>query len=307
MVKTNPAHVLTDARARGLSWRQIVEALRALTESTSLDPQGRPWIEVAAQLSGYTTNQLRQAQRTYAAIEAFIREQDLPDHGLEWPMSNLEVISRIAKANPQRAERLLISTSLISLRELSKLYDELKDDPNSQISAMSAGHSSARAFSENLHNALSSGQILHDLLAHDGKESTPSLKPWPGRYSFAHPDFVAAYHKDGVLRLAAFEGLRFFGDINLHAATKAAVKAAVEATFFDRYFWCLSEWTPIENLLGMRDQLGLTNVGILSTKSGIVEVLSAPSGGPIPDRQNMLLQDQYLRKRLNVGAATSAE
>ena len=138
MVKTNPVRVLTDARARGLSWRQIVGGLRALTEAGSLDPQGRPWIEVAAHLTGYTTNQLRQAQRTYAAIEAFIREKDLPEHGLEWPMSNLEVISRVAKASPQRAERLLISTSLVSLRDLSKLYNDLKNDPNSQISAMSA-------------------------------------------------------------------------------------------------------------------------------------------------------------------------
>lgn len=300
MVKTNPVRVLEDARARGLSWRQIVEGLRALTESGSLDSQGRPWIEVAAHLTGYTTNQLRQAQRTYAAIEAFIREKDLPEHGLEWPMSNLEVISRIAKANPQRAERLLISTSLVSLRDLSKLYNDLKNDPNSQISAMSAGHNSARAFSENIYNTLSNNLTLQNLLAGDEAVSAPSLKSWPGRYPFAHPDFVAAYRRGGVVRLAAFEGLRFFGDINLHAATKAALKAAVEASFFDQYFWCLSAWTPINHLVSMKNDLGLKNVGILSVRDGVFEMLLAPSGEAVPDRQQMLFHDQQLCKRLNI-------
>lgn len=305
MVRTSPTHALTDARARGLSWRLIAEALRKLTETSSLDTNGRPWIEVAAQLTGYTTNQLRQAQRTYTAIENFIREKDLPEHGLEWPMSNLEVISRIAKANLPTAERLLISSTLVSLRDLSKLYNDLKSDPGTQVSAMSAGHHSARAFSQSLHDALTSDKALYHLLSEEGVEAIQPIKPWPGRHPFAHPDFVAAYQKGGVLRLAAFEGLRFFGDINLHAATKAAVKAAVEASFFDRYYWCLSEWTPIENLEAMRRDLGLANVGIISTKNSIVETLLAPSGEPVPDRRAMLFKDNQLHKRLNLDAVES--
>jgi hypothetical protein len=298
MVKSNPIQVLTGARARGLQWRPIVEALRELTASGSLDAQGRPWIEVAAHLAGYTTNQLRQAQRTYATIEKFIETHDLPLHALEWPMSSLEVIARIAKANPQEAERLIISSTQLSLRELSKLYEQIREHASSQISAMSAGHHSARAFAQGLFDALSDKEALLKLLGGEYVSSIQPLKAWPGRYPFAHPDFVVGYHKSETFKLAAFEGLRFYGDINLHAATKAAVKAAVEATFFARYYWCLSEWTPVEYLVNMRNDLGLYNVGILTASNNTVDIVLHPSSSPSPDRQRMLINDIHLSKRL---------
>ena len=181
MVKSNPIQVLTGARARGLSWRPIVEALRELTASGSLDAEGRPWIEVAAHLAEYTTNQLRQAQRTYTFIENFIETHDLPLHAIEWPMSSLEVIVRIAKANPQKAERLIISSTQLSLRELSKLYEQIRAEAGSQISAMSAGHQSARAFTQNLFDALSVKEALLRLLGDDRVTSTQPVKAWPGR------------------------------------------------------------------------------------------------------------------------------
>ena len=298
MVKSNPTQVLTGARARGLPWRPIVEALRELTASGSLDAEGRPWIEVAAHLAGYTTNQLRQAQRTYIAIENFIALHDLPSHALEWPMSSLEVIARIAKANPQRAERLIKSSTQMSLRELSKLYEQIRADAGSQISAMSAGHHSARAFTQNLFNALSNKEALRRLLGNECVTSVQPLKAWPGRYPFAHPDFVVGYYESETLKLAAFEGLRFYGDINLHAATKAAVKAAVEATFFARYYWCLSEWTPVEHLVNMRDQLGLNNVGIVTSTNNSVDIILYPTASPSPDRQEMLITDIQMLKIL---------
>ena len=297
MVKSNPTQVLTCARARGLPWRRIVEALRELTVSGSLDAQGRPWIEVAAHLAGYTTNQLRQAQRTYISIEKFIETHDLPLHSLEWPMSSLEVIARIAKANPQRAERLIISSTQLSLRELSKLYEHVRADAGSQISAMSAGHHSARAFTQDLFDALCVKEALLRLLGDDRVTSTQPVKAWPGRYPFAHPDFVVGYNESETFKLAAFEGLRFYGDINLHAATKAAVKAAVEATFFARYYWCLSEWTPVDHLVNMRDQLGLNNVGIVIASNNTLNVVLRPTASPSPDRQEMLIKDMQLSKR----------
>jgi hypothetical protein len=298
MVKSNPIQVLTGARERGLSWRPIVEAMRELTASGSLDAQGRPWIEVAAHLAGYTTNQMRQAQRTYATIEQFIQTHDLPLHALEWPMSSLEVIARIAKANPQRAERLIISSTQLSLRGLSKLYEQIRADSGSRVSAMSAGHHSARAFTQGLFDALSDREAMLQLLGGGCATSMQPLKAWPGRYPFAHPDFVVGYYKSEIFKLAAFEGLRFYGDINLHSATKAAVKAAVEATFFAKYFWCLSEWTPVEHLVAMRNQLGLHNVGIVTTFNNTVDIVLRPSANPSPDRQEMLIKDVHLSKRL---------
>ena len=271
MASENPTHVLTDARTRGVQWRIIVEALRDLTSKGSLDSQERPWIEVAASLTGYTVAQLRQAQRTYAAIETFMERQDLPLHALDWPLSNLEVISRIAKLSPQKAEKIVISSTQKSWRELNKIHATLRDEAGSTISPMSAGHLLARTFNNALSEALSVEKNIQGLLGRECVLSDRLLRPWPGRYLFAHPDFVVGYTQTGAFRIAAFEGLRFYGKINLQAAANAASKAAVEATFFARYYWCLSTQLPIENLIKMRDALGLLNVGIIVIENGRIE------------------------------------
>jgi len=299
MATTDPSLVLIDARARGVSWRVIVEALRVLTSAGSLDAENRPWVEIAANLSGYTVVQLRQAQRTYKFIEKLITEKDLPSHALDWPMSILEVICRIAKIESQKAEKLLISTTQKSWRDLLKLYETMRDEPGSAVSAMSAGHRSARTFTTVLSNALSQSNAIEELLGAERTIPNEALKSWPGRYLFAHPDFVVRFHESGELRIAAFEGLRFYGEINLQAAANAASKAAVQATFFARYYWCLSTRLPVDNLMNMRDQLGLLNVGIVLVEGDYLELLSEPTGEPQPNRQGMLLRDTKTLKRLD--------
>jgi hypothetical protein len=298
MEKASPTQVLTDAKARDIPWRLIVEALRELTAAGSLDAQERPWLEVAASLSGYSTTQLRQAQRTYTAIESFIGTQDLPVHALDWPMSNLDVISRIAKVAPEKAEKLLISSSQKSWRDLCKLYESLRDEPGTRISPMSAGHRSARSFTSALSHALSEEKNLKYLLGDKRSTSGQSMKPWPGRYMFAHPDFVVGFQEAGISRLAAFEGLRFYGEISLQAAANAAVKAAAEATFFARYYWCIASRAPAENLQTMRNNLSLMNVGIVLVENGTINILLEPTGEPIPNRQYMIFEDTNIRRRL---------
>lgn len=302
MASENPTHVLTDARTHGMQWRAIVRALRELTSKGSFDSQKRPWIEVAASLTGYTVAQLRQAQRTYTAIERFIEKQDLPLHALDWPLSNLEVISRIAKLSPQRAETILISTTQKTWRELNKIHATLREEAGSAISPMSAGHRSARTFINALSEALSEKRTIQNLLGQECIPSSQLLKAWPGRYLFAHPDFFTGYTQSGTFRLAAFEGLRCYGKINLQAAANAASKAAVEATFFARYYWCLSTRQPAGDLVKMRDLLGLLNVGIIVVESGRVEIISKPTGSPLPNRQDMLLEDPLILKRLGFEA-----
>ena len=299
--------VLTDARSREVSWPLIVKAMNDLTRSSSLDIHGRPWIEVAAQLTGYTTNQLRAAQRTYNFLETFITENEAPAHALNWPMTNLEVVARIAKAKPEEARKIICNTEATTWRELLQVYERLRADESSTISSMSAGHHSARAFSQSLFDALSKPDVLGSLLGSKGAASVEALKPWPGRYPFAHPDFFAGFFERDRLRFAAFEGLRFYGDVNLHMATKAVMKAAVEASFFAKYYWCLSGWTPTEHLKNMKDQLGLYNVGLILFGEERPQVLFSPDGEPQPNRQAMLYKDVRLRKLLGIRANAKLE
>lgn len=296
----SPIEVLTEARSREVPWPLIVQALRDLMSAGSVDDQGRPWVEVAANLTGYTTSQLWISIRTYAFIKKFISQHDLAAHALEWPMSNLEVITRIAKANEDRAKEIVRSADQLTLRNLRNIYDQIKKDPASKISAMSAGLKSSKSFIDKLYRDLSSRDVLQQVLGLAQGSSLGQIKLWPGRYPFCHPNFYVDFRSDGKLRLAAFEGLRFFGDINSQVATKAALKAAVEATFFAQYYLCTPSWVSADNLLSLRDKLGLFNVGIISVGEEKVVAIAHPLGPSVHDRQSVLLEDHAIRARLGI-------
>lgn len=296
----NPIEMLTDARSREVPWPLIVKAVGELTKSGSIDDRGRPLIEVAAHLTGYTTNQLRIGQRTFSLIRSFIDAHNLPTHALEWPMSSLEVITRISKANEERAKQILISRKIHTLRELRNYYDQVRSEAGNKISAMSAGHQSAKRFAQSLYKDLSHTETLQRILGLQKNTAIGSLKIWPGRYPYVHPDFHVEFLIDGKLQLVAFEGLRFYGDVTSQVATKAALKAAVEATFFSRYYWCTPSWVSIDDLVMLREKLGLLNVGILSVGETKVEAIVDILGPSIHDRQAVLLNDAGIRSRLGI-------
>ncbi|TXN29600.1 hypothetical protein FV232_24975 [Methylobacterium sp. WL30] len=296
----NSVEVLTDARSREVPWPLIVEALRDLMSAGSVDDQGRPWVEVAANLTGYTTSQLWIGIRTYAFIQKFISSHELPAHALGWPMSNLEVVTRIAKANEHRAKKIVCSTDQLTLRNLRSIYDQTKKDPTSKISAMSAGLQSSKSFTDKLFQNLSNKDALQQILGLAQSSSVGHLKIWPGRYPYCHPNFYVDFMSDGKLCLAAFEGLRFFGDVNSQVATKAALKAAVEATFFAQYYLCAPSWVSTNDLVSLREKLGLFNVGVISVGEENVVATAHPLGPSVHDRQSVLLEDCAIRARLGI-------
>ena len=303
----NPIEVLTDARSREMAWPLIVEALRELTKAGSVDEQGRPWIEVAAHLTGYSTNHLRVGQRTYALIKNFIAANELPTHALDWSISNLEVIARISKVDDRRAKQILSAQQRYSLRELRSVYDQIRDEAGNNISAMSAGHQSAKNFTKKLFNELSNTGTLSDIMGLDRDVLLGALKVWPGRYPYAHPDFHVGFSINDKLQIAAFEGLRFYGDVTSQVAIKAALKAAVEATFFSQYYWCVPAWVSTTDLEALRNDLGLLNVGIVSVGEKKVEAVLGPLGPSVHDRQSILLKDGMTLARLGVGLQQSTE
>ncbi|MCJ2079647.1 hypothetical protein MKK68_29145 [Methylobacterium sp. E-016] len=296
----DPIEVLTDARSREVPWPLIVQALRDLMTPGSVDDQGRPWVEVAAHLTGYTTSQLWIGIRTYAFIQKFISSHELPAHALEWPMSNLEVVTRIAKANEGQAKKIVRSTDQLTLRNLRNIYDQTKKDPTSKISAMSAGLQSSKSFTDKLFKNLSNKDALQQILGLPQGSSVGRLKIWPGRYPYCHPNFYVDFMSDGKLCLAAFEGLRFFGDVNSQVATKAALKAAVEATFFAQYYLCAPSWVSTDDLISLRKKLGLFNVGVISVGEEKVIATAHPLGPSVHDRQSVLLEDSAIQARLGI-------
>ncbi|MFK5599085.1 hypothetical protein ACFZ8E_19095 [Methylobacterium sp. HMF5984] len=295
-----PVEVLTNARSKEVPWPLIVEALRELMSAGSVDDQGRPWVEVAANLTGYTTSQLWIGIRTYASIKKFISSHELPIHALEWPMSNLEVVTRIAKANVEEAKKIIRSTDQLTLRQLRNRYNQLRKEPGSNISAMSAGLQSSKAFTDKLFNNLSGENTLRQILGLELNSPVGALKIWPGRYPYCHPNFYVDFVIDGKLQIAAFEGMRFFGDVNSQVATKAALKAAVEGTFFAQYHLCAPSWVSTDELVVLREKLELFNVGIIAISGEGVDAITRPLGPSVHDRQAILLNDHAIRTRLGI-------
>ncbi|WP_243947218.1 hypothetical protein [Methylobacterium sp. E-041] len=296
----SPIEVLTEARSREVPWPLIVEALRELMSAGSVDDQGRPWVEVAAHLTGYTTSQLWISIRTYAFIKKFINLNNLPSHALEWPMSNLEVITRIAKANEFEAKNIVCGTDRLTLRQLRNVYDQIKKEPGSKISAMSAGLQSSRSFTGRLFKNISERDTLKKILGLEQSSPLGPLKIWPGRYPYCHPNFYVDFVIGDKLQIAAFEGLRFYGDVNSHVATKAALKAAVEGTFFAQYYLCAPNWVSIDELVALREKLELFNVGIIRVGEEGVDTITHPLGPSLHDRQAILLEDSAIRARLGI-------
>jgi hypothetical protein len=266
----------------------------------SVDDQGRPWVEVAAHLTGYTTSQLWISIRTFTSINKFINLHELPAHALEWPMSNLEIITRIAKLSPAKAEKIIRSPDQMTLRQLRVFYDEVRKEAGNKISPMSAGLQSSKLFTNQLFDKLSSEKVLRQILGLTQSSPLGPLKNWPGRYPYCHPDFHIDFIANEKLHLAAFEGLRFYGDVNSQVATKVALKAAVEATFFAEYYWCAPSWVSTDELVNLRQKLELFNVGIISVGDQKVEEIIRPLGSSIHDRHAIILEDNTIRSRLGI-------
>ena len=301
MVAHAPLDRLKDARSRNASWSSIVEAVRELEAGGAVDEHGRRWVQVAAQASGYTPNQIRQATRTFSAIESLIHDPKARAVALAWPLSNLEVVARIAKIDAECAKEVFDRSITPTLRDLRLLYDRVRNAGDSRLSPLSAGHHSARVFTRELARQLSDPGILRHIVGSADTPSSIRLVGWPGGFRYAHPAYVAIEERPDGLRLHAFEGLRLYGDLHQDAATKAIGRAAFEASFFAGYYFCLPQWSDASALWGMRQELGLSNLGVLKLDTDVPQILIPTTGSPQPDRRNMLLENDYMRGRLGLG------
>lgn len=301
MLTAAPLDRLKDARRRGVSWPTIIGALRELEANGPVDHEGRRWILLTAELTGYTSNQIRQADRAVAAVEKLLSTPHERTAALSWPISSLEVIARISKLDPERARSLLTRSVVPTIRDLRFVHEQVRAEEGARLSPQSVGHRSARALNYALLRRLSEPTVLRGILGLSRSSPEVRLMPWPGSFRYAHPGCLAVENDGKNGRLHAFEGVRLMGDLNFDGATKAIVRAAVESTFFATYHLVATRPPETEALGWMSKALGLANLGIIALGDGPPEVVVRASGKPVPDRQDMLLKDAHLRNRLGLG------
>ncbi len=101
--------LLTQARARKVPWLQVADALLSLEAQSLGGPTGQPWIQIAADRSGYTTNQIRRMTRVAQFIRRLVAEGQLKDAEILSSMrfSHLETAMRIYNFEPDTALKVI--------------------------------------------------------------------------------------------------------------------------------------------------------------------------------------------------------
>ncbi|EIZ84319.1 MULTISPECIES: hypothetical protein [Methylobacterium] len=302
MGQIDPLAQLTDARRKDTPWYKLVAALRALEAKSLADEEGRPWVKVAAAASRFTTNQLRQMDRTLSALEALAANNPRLSLApiLALPFSHLELIVRIAKADRETAEKLLSDESGWSrrtYRDLRHRYDEIRSSMTGRASSRSAGQQSRHQFAKTCFELLAVEQNLRDLCGYDPDTDKIRLLKWTGTFQYASPDFVILHRVNGERFVYGVECLLIYGDVHEDGSVREVLKAATEATFFKKYFMFVPPWAPIGVLGQHLSALKLHTVGRVMIDARKLIPLDKPDGAPLPNRQDLLLDNYYISEK----------
>jgi hypothetical protein len=287
---------LRDARAKNVGWPRILKAINALETLSAFDDKGRLWVNVAADLTKYTKNQIRQAQRTYAMIDRLLSEDSdknrneiLKNHSF----SHLEIIARIANIDPDSALKYLRMKSL-PYRDLKYVYDQLKAERPGNLSPVGIGQLASQALLK-----LCKFTIESHKAAFDGTGEM-QVQKWPEGFEWARPAFIGVIEKEKDIKIDGFSCCNIHKNANRDAIVRFIIRVATESTFFQTFNILLPASGPLGDIHRGCQTLGLTNVRlVLISESGEPpQEILAPSGLPQPDRHHLLTQNSYFLSRL---------
>lgn len=270
---TDPPQLATlaGARSRNLPWIQIADALLGLEAQSLADLNGQPWIQVAADRSDYTTNQLRRMTRVALFIRRLVADGQLKDDTILTSMrfSHLETAMRIHAFEPETALKVFRCEWIKpNYMDLLARYQELRENAPKSYSPMVAGKRAARRFQDISLSLLQEAAFLHL-----GPERRIGRMTHPSRY--ANPDFlIVTRHEGRVTRVDGVDCYALIGRSQNENAMKRVLQVATESTFFT-HFWVVLPDPGYINLF--RDEarlLELANVGFIlvdQAKNVIVE------------------------------------
>lgn len=298
---------IRNARARQLHWEKLVGALRQLETTGLSDSQGRAWPKVLAELTGYTVNQIRQMQRTLVTLEGLqAHEKNINLSSLisSIPYSQLEILGRIAKLDPNAALKYLRPSSLPNrwptYRELREQFYKLRDEAPQQTSAIAAGLRTSREFEKLCFSLLKKDDAERLYRPLNILRRNRRVTRWPGGFRYANPNFLIEVHRDsGKSRIDAVDCFAVYGDLAQEETIRRLRRVAFEASFFSIYWIMLPTWSPLGLFESECKTLELKNVGIVEVdlQRQSVASVAPPQGSPLPDRRKILDEDfQRIRK-----------
>lgn len=279
---------LDNARARRVPWHQVADAILDLEAQSLMGEDGRPWIQIIADRSKFTTNQLRRMTRVVQFTRRLVAEGKLKNDAILSSMlfSHLETAMRIHAFEPETALKVFRGEWIKpSYPDLVARYQSLRDSKPASHSPLVAGKRAARQFQDVTLDLLHDAEFLHL-----GPDRRIGRMTHGSRY--ANPDFVIITRFEGrITRADGIDCYALSGPSQRETVRRRVMQVATESTFFYQFWAVLPDSEYFYFFRDEAEDLGLNNVGVIlidKTKPAIADI-HVPTGRPMPNRTDLWL------------------
>ena len=300
--------VLAHAKELRVSWILAADALLALEATAGRAPDGRTWISIASEVSGFSDNQLRRFTRA----RAFLQQTELERRGSGGrlrliPFAHVEVLGKIWQVDRNRAHELIDqarNANSFTYLELLKEYQEIRSKGVAQASPIAAGKHAAQEFINACRKILLETKLLTSAPLYPGNQRA-MLRPVVD-FDYANPDYVICDTSTSQTpTVEAVDCYFISGRAQYDTLRRKISQVAFESTFFTR-FWCLIPPSELAgDFISACNELGLSNVGLVivdvAKQSCSVIRNPDPEAAPDPDRRQMIFTSRGYKRLLPLG------
>ena len=298
---------ISDARRRKMPWFEVAKVLGEAEQGSLLDPTGRPWIKVCAEVSGYSANLLRRFQAALRFGEQLVQQGHVTSLAevQRQSFSHLEIIARIYEIDPAIAVRLIKRSEADFLKlptnhlGLLGLLAELRAGGKGAGKALptAAGMASAARFKEKAFKLLDNKLL--------GFEKEKAIWPKSG-LNLPNPDYffisTAIRDQEKYAFTFAIDLIDLRGVEQTVVTKKFLLPEITKASFFDVLWIVVAGRESGFFCERLRRLGGGDNVGLIVIDESLSEVVhdEPPLGPPQPDRTRIWLSDMsdWLRQRV---------
>jgi hypothetical protein len=264
--------ILTDARARRTPWYEIVRAILDLQSQALTDPNGRPWIAYAQDVSGYNYIQLREMIRTYNTVNWLSQRFQMPKHEIlrRFSKHNIEILSRIMKISEESAYNVFarMLKENLTVSALRIIYQEIKEKESSIESSISVGKKLSTDFEKDCLATIKkcSNEMFEcfDHIIDDKRPVSCKIDVFSGRHAYVSPSFIVVISYHGGKEFVAAVDCSFTRIDDDYKIANALKSASFDAGFFSLFYIMMPSWAGVERVTKVMKTIQAENIGIIS-------------------------------------------